>query len=695
MKIKMTGILLFAFHSWVYAEQHNCDVIIAGGSTAALSAALTSARQGEKTCLLEPTDWPGGQLTASGVPAIDFAWHKVDGYDVGRIGKNAVNQPSELMQWLNQVGNTGDCRVSTYCFDPVELLTQAIQPAITRERNLTVFYMTVVKSVETEIRNGKNQIVRVNAIQRTPRENVRNNGFDKRLSEDIWDWYDVRDSMRYTKTNLSFSNQNKTPVVIDATEFGDVLVLSRASYLQGVEVSEGSTQILNDQLGQAMVFPFYMRLHSRPVDSAVPEITAEFPAFYDISSHGWEYVWQYRRVIGSGNSDAGEVSNQNWNPGNDYPYGYLFVPKSYAQQQINHWYGGLNFSTMQAAERHAFGWFHWFANRDPFGAYDYYSMDTRMSGTTHGLSKLPYLRDTRRSIGIDNFILSIDDLTGNAADKIATPFYDRLAMGVYAADIHPMQGSFPSYVYGEKKVLPFFIPFRALTNRDMSNLLVAGKTMAQSFMANAATRLQPIEFSSGIAAGSAASYMFKHQLSSQQALMEVESIRATAALYTPQRWSIDGSYYPDFDDNNSNNTNHLFCPLGAEGNIEKGYCEDAQYAYGPFTQTMTLNCQNSGGGSACTRRHFVLIAGRTVGVLRWSKSFTQRLRGTGVCMAGSYPDTFYEGYCIESSADSSSGTRQIYGPFEISDVERCIQVGGGDACYSNRWSYDFFRRLRQ
>ena len=51
----------------------DCDVIVAGGTTAALATALTAAREGARTCLLEPTDWPGGQLTASGVPAIDYA----------------------------------------------------------------------------------------------------------------------------------------------------------------------------------------------------------------------------------------------------------------------------------------------------------------------------------------------------------------------------------------------------------------------------------------------------------------------------------------------------------------------------------------------------------------------------------------------------------------------------------------------
>jgi hypothetical protein len=54
-----------------------CDVIIAGGSLAALAAAVSAANHSSApiVCFLEPTDWPGGQLTASAVPAVDFGHH--------------------------------------------------------------------------------------------------------------------------------------------------------------------------------------------------------------------------------------------------------------------------------------------------------------------------------------------------------------------------------------------------------------------------------------------------------------------------------------------------------------------------------------------------------------------------------------------------------------------------------------------
>jgi hypothetical protein len=39
--------------------QEYCEVVIAGGSTAAFAAAISSAQNKVHTCLLEPTDWPG------------------------------------------------------------------------------------------------------------------------------------------------------------------------------------------------------------------------------------------------------------------------------------------------------------------------------------------------------------------------------------------------------------------------------------------------------------------------------------------------------------------------------------------------------------------------------------------------------------------------------------------------------------
>jgi UDP-N-acetylglucosamine:LPS N-acetylglucosamine transferase len=78
-KIFLFAILIFLFFKLIISKklkkiEENCDVIIGGGSLSAIAAGIASASNGVLTCLIEPTDWIGGQLTSSGVPAVDFAW---------------------------------------------------------------------------------------------------------------------------------------------------------------------------------------------------------------------------------------------------------------------------------------------------------------------------------------------------------------------------------------------------------------------------------------------------------------------------------------------------------------------------------------------------------------------------------------------------------------------------------------------
>ncbi len=383
-------------------------------------------------------------------------------------------------------------------------------------------------------------------IQRTVREGVAENGYDILPSQDIPDWYDEADSDRFTKRIIRFQGK----VFVDATEWGELLALSGVEYLQGVDSTDGALDG-DDKIGQATVFGFVQQLHDQATtDQAAPADAPNlgFGSYAD-RKNAWNQIWTYRRILGHGKGPAvGDLSLQNWgysekhqSGGNDYPFGYLFLTKKETAVSRTNWRGGVDLQVMAAAEQRALAWHHWFKQHAASGiSASHIAIAPHVLGTGHGLSKLPYIRDTRRSIGIEKFVLKISDLMGDDGAVLGREFPDTVALGAYPADVHPLVGcSYPAHVKIHYDTRPFHIPFRALTHYQLGNLLVAGKTMAQSFMANSATRLHPIEWSTGTAAGIAAAWMSQKGLSATSVPQDMAAFQQRISRQTPIRWTTD------------------------------------------------------------------------------------------------------------------------------------------------------------
>jgi hypothetical protein len=580
------------------ASTITCEVVIAGGSTAALSAALTSAKDGADTCLLEPFNQAGGQLLNT--PAIDHAWHKVDqptpahqAVDAGLIDKLYDNQPPILRDWLKQLEGGGKhCWVAGFdqCFLPSassfststqkNILRDFINPALASTPNLRVYYNTVVRQSSaiagSVAGNPARRISRIIATQRSATPRTVLDGFDARLSADLADWYSPTPSARWNKTVLTINPGARGLLVIDATEFGDVLATSRSAYVQGTESRETDLSA-NEACGQAFVFPFFMKYKntSGGAPENAPSWTVPYPAHYDFSTYtskdasgkpivrafSWSQVWAYRRVFNQAGSVIANTSNnqnvtytvtdlgnnislQNWTTGNDYPYRTLFKTKAQTDQEVtNGWAGGVDALALAEAEQHAMGWYYWLKQRTPSSSAGRITIGTEITGTASGLTRFPYLRQTRRSVGLGNFKLTTQDFVPETtASKTGRVFNDRVALSNYALDIHPITAAACSNAAGTpaiKHPYPYYIPFRALTNVSTENLLVAGKTIAQSFWASTSTRLQPEEFAQGQAAGAAASWMLRNGvLTTQSALNRISDVQATTVRYTPNNWRL-------------------------------------------------------------------------------------------------------------------------------------------------------------
>ena len=516
-------ILFFAVFASGVSVAKDCDVLISGGSLAALTAALSSAREGVKTCLVEPTNWAGGQLSASAVPAIDFAWHTIANKSMSVLTRKPENKEENLRKWTANIQNPGGCWVSYHCFNPKEFLEQNINPAINSEANLKVFFNTVIKST-TQV-GGR--ITGVTLISRSVDDLTAKT---RPLSETLISWYQWP-NMALNSQKIELIGENAPSIFIDASENGDLLVLSSEAFTTGAD-DEGSN--LGSTCGQATVFPFVISASSSDSD---PVVKPSNPEFYSLGKYTWDKVWTYRRLKGSGDSfQLGEKSLQNWNPGNDYPFGYLWKSSAETKASRADWMGGYNLETIKAAEIHSLGWYSWFKSQALPERKKNISLELEWLGTTSGLSKYPYVRDTRRSIGINGFRLTPKNIFGNGL--IGERFVDRVAIHTYPIDIHPLAGKSCHKLPANSLPPPYYIPFRALTNRDVKNLLVAGKTMAQTFLTNASTRVHPGEMASGTAAGMAASFMIKNNIQdTNQVMNRIQAFRTYSAKRPPSDWT--------------------------------------------------------------------------------------------------------------------------------------------------------------
>jgi hypothetical protein len=129
------------------------------------------------------------------------------------------------------------------------------------------------------------------------------------------------------------------------------------------------------------------------------------------------------------------------------------------------------------------------------------------------------------------------------------------------------------------------------------------------------------------------------------------------------------------------------CPDGSSFNSALSFCATDTDAYGPFTNAMVSKCQTAGGGSACSNTYTVNVQGKTVSLPRWSKSFTQSIRGTADCPLGSVRSPTYGGHCFEQVDGAANN---IYGDFSTDEVAACQSLNGGSACFTNRWSASFY-----
>lgn len=136
---------------------------------------------------------------------------------------------------------------------------------------------------------------------------------------------------------------------------------------------------------------------------------------------------------------------------------------------------------------------------------------------------------------------------------------------------------------------------------------------------------------------------------------------------------------------------HALCPDGAVFDAAATACVTSTNSFGPYTAKMVEGCVNAGAGASCSATYPYLVNGRTVNIPRWSAPFALAIRGSGSCPVGAVRSPTYGGHCYEQG---SGVPNNVHGNFTAEEVAVCESLGGGAACYLNRWEAEFYLRVK-
>ncbi len=433
-----------------------CELLIVGGGLAGTATAYEALLAGKTVCMTELTDWVGGQLTSQGTAALDEKPTQTDKlfYPRGYL------ELRRRIKHFYGVQDPGNCWVSrSSCFLPKDghglLMAQLKNAEQKGKGKLKWFPSTVIKELNIQPVGQGEQITAAIAIQHQPAPDapVLNT---KPLSQTIEDSYRYEDSAQFTKTLIQFvppqarAGKNAQWLVVEATETGELIALADVPYRVGIDPRTFRDPSSSSVDGfayctQGFTYTFAMEATAEPQPQPEPDFYQKYTPYYSFDRDIFDYdgLFTYRRIwspdglgifdsapenaaknrFGVSPAKPGEISMQNWLPGNDYTPGTakdnLIYTRDQLQQtgqlQPGQWQGGLRVESLQNAEEIALGFYHWLAagTTDAKLGNDakkpnpnnilLTGLDSPM-GTKHGLSKFPYMREGRRIIGRPDFI---------------------------------------------------------------------------------------------------------------------------------------------------------------------------------------------------------------------------------------------------------------------------------------------------
>lgn len=502
---------------------YSTDVLIAGGGLGGVAAALGALRRGRRVFLTDEYEWLGGQLTSQAVPPDEHCW--VEQFGVTRSYRSLRdgirkyyrdNYPLTEDARRRPEFNPGAGHVSKLCHEPrvaVAVIDAMLMPFI-GSGQLTIRKHT--KPISCEM---VGQVVQSVQFRRLDKQET-------------------------------FTVQAK--YVIDATELGDLLPLSKTPYVTGFESRKDTgepsapdkAQPQNSQAvsicfavdhleGEDHTIPkpaeydYWKKCHPEFWGAPLLSLKAPHPRTLEIvereftpnpnddpalvnadqrRSGGDMNLWTFRRIAAKDNFRPGayqsDVCLVNWPMIDYFEKPIIDVTEEELQERLKA-ASTLSYSMLYFLQTEC-------PREDGKGkGYPGLRLRGDITGTEHGLAMAPYIRESRRIKALTRIVeqdLSLK-VRGN---KGAVHYPDSVGVGMYRIDLHPSTGG-DNYI--DVACCPFEIPLGALIPQERPNLLAGCKNIGTTHITNGCYRLHPVEWNIGEAAGLLAAHCLDTGLS--------------------------------------------------------------------------------------------------------------------------------------------------------------------------------------
>lgn len=497
-------------------KELNTDVLIVGGGLGGVAAALTALRMGCSVILTEETDWIGGQSTSQAVPPDEHPWIEECGCTrTYRRLRDSIREYYRRNYPLLDSAR-GDPRLNPG-MGSVSFISHEPRVALAVLEEMLAQYHATGRVIK--LLNHRP------VAAETDGDYVRSVTLADKAGGDT-----VVIRAQYT---------------LDATELGELLPLAGVEHVMGAEsqAQTGEPHALPgdpDPLDQQAI-SWYCALDYLPGEDHTidrPE-TYDFwctyqASFWPAPQLSWttchpitlepisrplfaaatdereaDDLWHYRRIFYRKHYPdslyRSDITLCNWMQ-TDYWLGPL-VGVSEDEEQRN----------MHAAKQLGLSFLYWMQTEAPRddGGVGYPGLRPRgdVLGTSDGMTKQPYIRESRRIKA--EFTVLEQHIGTEARGKLqgAESFHDSVGIGTYRIDLHPSTGQ-RNYI--DVSNWPFQIPLGALIPVRVENLLPANKNIGTTHITNGCYRLHPVEWNVGEAAAALAAYCLEKGLAPRQ-----------------------------------------------------------------------------------------------------------------------------------------------------------------------------------